>query len=397
MDNNLIRKVIFLNYLPLSLKIKEDFLLDRLVAEGFVVEYWDMAHIFGFDRLGLENLDDPLVCQVSSYKQFREMVWAEDRQTTLFLSLMTYEGRVMRLHRILTRAGCITGRYGINMIPVSVGNCARQSFFRRLLRITPQKLLHYLRNKFSVYSKKWGIIQPFDLLLCSSRQGFRAIGLGAPIDLACAHKIVNINSTDYTICQRIESRNNRVIANEYILFLDEYLPLHPDFAIIGQPVIDAEEYYRTINSFFRQLETRYGMSVVIAAHPKAVAYKKRDFFDGRTVLFGQTAALVRDCNFVLAHGSTSIGFAVIFNKPVAILLSEAIARVMPYYRDDFRIKGQAIKAQFLFYDRLLPENIELTIDAEAYQQYKYNYLTSPDSEHKNNADIILDAIKSFSL
>ncbi|WP_294597258.1 hypothetical protein [uncultured Rikenella sp.] len=397
MDSNLIRKVIFLNYLPLSLKIKEDFLLDRLVTGGFVVEYWDLAHIFGFDQISIENRNDPLVRQVSNYKQFREMVWAESRQTTLFLSLMTYEGRVIRLHRTLTRAGCITGRYGINMIPVPVSNGGRQSFFQKLLRITPKKLPHYLRNKLSVYYKKWGIIRPFDLLLCSSRQGFRAIGLGAPIDLAYAHKIVNINSTDYTICQRIEQQNDRVLANEYILFLDEYLPLHPDFAIIGQPVIDAEEYYRTINSFFRQIEARYGMPVVIAAHPKAIEYKKRDFFDGRTVLFGQTAALVRDCNFVLAHGSTSIGFAVIFNKPVAILLSEAIDRVMPYYRDDFRIKGQTVKAQFLFYDQILPDNIQLTIDTEAYQQYKYNYLTSPDSEHKNNVDIIIDAFKNFSL
>lgn len=395
MDSNIIRKIIFLSYLPLSPKIREDYLLDHLVAEGFVVEYWDMVKLFGFDHANVDDSEESSVRKISDYKQLRKMIRTEKLESTLFLSLMTYEWRVVRLHRILTRAGCITGRYGINMIPTGGGT--QRSFFQKLLHITPRKLRCHVQGKLAVYFKKWGVVRPYDLLFCSSRQGHLGLGCGSKIDLAHARKVVAVNSTDYTTYQRIKPGNDRVIADNYILFLDEYLPLHPDFVMFNLPTIDADEYYRTINTFFTQLEARYGMPVVVAAHPKALQYKDRDFFEGRTVLFGQTAALVRDCSYVLAHGSTSIGFAVMFEKPVAVLLSETIDRVMPFYGDDFRAKGRAVGACLLFYDRPLPDTIELNIDTEAYQRYKYNYLTSPESESDSNYEIITRTFKTFSL
>ena len=60
-----------------------------------------------------------------------------------------------------------------------------------------------------------------------------------------------------------------IITSNTIVFLDEYLPYHPDFDLLKMEKINANQYYKELNNFFSKIEAHTSSRVVIAAHPKA--------------------------------------------------------------------------------------------------------------------------------
>jgi hypothetical protein len=41
-----ITQIIFIAYQPITLKFKKDFYVEKLMQEGFKIEYWDLSKIF---------------------------------------------------------------------------------------------------------------------------------------------------------------------------------------------------------------------------------------------------------------------------------------------------------------------------------------------------------------
>ena len=75
-----------------------------------------------------------------------------------------------------------------------------------------------------------------------------------------------------------------------------------------------------------------GLPVVIAAHPRAgyaqAGYSGPDYFGGRTLVSGQTLPLIFDSALVLTHYSTAVNFAVMARKPLLLLASDTLVRVL---------------------------------------------------------------------
>jgi len=111
------------------------------------------------------------------------------------------------------------------------------------------------------------------------------------------------------------------------IFLDEYYPLHTDYDYLGiVSPIGADEYYAKLRTFFDYLETNYHVRIVIAAHPRSDYSESTDYFGGRPIIKGQTARLVHESSFVIAHDSTSINFAVLFRKPLIFITMDKIQK-----------------------------------------------------------------------
>src|SRR5208282_2733910 len=58
--------------------------------------------------------------------------------------------------------------------------------------------------------------------------------------------------------------------------------------------------------------------------PRASYGERPECFGGRSAKQGQTADLVRDAGFVLTHASTAINFAVLYEKPVIFITTDAV-------------------------------------------------------------------------
>lgn len=394
----MIKKIVYISYLPLTTKVKADYFMERLMEEGFAVCYLDLGSLFFSEEPQMGKIDDPIVQTISSYGGLKQFIAAQDQSTTLYLSMPTFEARVLKLHRILTRHGCLTARYGWNPIPsngnqpISLWSKLRSKSLRQIMVVG----LRVVRNRMAIKSKQRGWVKAFDLLFCCGRYGYQTIGAGADIDTARG-QVVSINSSDYGLYQRVVSDPSRVVEGDYILFLDEYLPLHPDFEMFGVATIPVEPYYAQLNRFFTQVEQQTGLRVVVAAHPKAMRYQEEDFFEGRSVYFGQTAPLVKDASYVLSHGSTSLGYAAMFGKPAAVLLSQSIKKVMCGYYEGFKFYAQTLGLTTIHFDEPLQEDFRqlVQINHAAYRQYRYDYLTSPESEGQHTEDIVVGAIKAF--
>lgn len=389
MDGNLICKIVFINYSPLTRKVYGDFFMPELQEAGFQVEYLDITALF--HRPDAEELDLPIVRKAATYAELRQYLRSQDKASTLFIPQITFEWRVVRLYRLLTLERCLLGRFAINMNPMPQMPLAPA--LKRMLHITPAKLLNRGRAMLLPRLKQWGYIKPYDLIFNAGEYGRQTIGCGAEIDMAKG-RVVQINSTDYNTYQSLGHEPSAGGA-PYAVFLDEYLPLHPDFEFLGIATVDPERYYREINRFFDQIEQSHNITVIIAAHPKALKYHGENYFCGRQVIFGQTAALVRDSRFVLAHGSTACGFAAMFEKPITILSSAHIAEKMPWFHENYAHWAATFGAKFLAYDQPPPAVLHNPADHPRYRQYRYRFLTSPESENRKSIDILIDFLRKY--
>jgi|UPI0002E9595E hypothetical protein len=184
-----------------------------------------------------------------------------------------------------------------------------------------------------------------------------------------------------------------IIKTKYILFIDSYLPFHPDFTYhLKTDSIEPIKYFKLLNEFFKYLEDKYGLEVVISAHPKA-DYES-DTFNGKKIIKYHTATLIKHSEFVITHNSTSIYNVVLENKPLILL----------YYDEMFEKGTRRVAIGTLAYSRLLNSSLvnleksyehSLRIDSQAYNDFKYKYIVNKERERQSNENLLLEFLRDY--
>jgi hypothetical protein len=170
------------------------------------------------------------------------------------------------------------------------------------------------------------------------------------------------------------------------VFLDEAATHHPDNLFCGLELADGHYYYKTMNELFNWIEEKTRLKVVIAAHPRSHYSKQDKCFGGRSIIYGNTLELVRNCKFVLAHTSTSINFAVIFKKPVIFSQIKGVSKPHVEYLSShlgstiLDLNGDTWKE----YDI----KKSLRINEDQYENYLYTFIKSKNLEDKIIWDIV---------
>ena len=223
--------------------------------------------------------------------------------------------------------------------------------------------------------------------------GDRSVSYSYPI--GSRTKTINAHSLDYDIYlkeQKFVPRNNKGTG----VFLDEYLPFHPDYLRMRQkPFSKYEEYYSLLCRFFKYLEDVYGSKIVIAAHPRSNYEDHPDYFDGRRVIKGKTVELVRDAGFVIAHSSTSINFAVLYKKPLLFITTDSLQKSMQGEWIKSMASSLGKKVINISKTTHLDLNSELVIDEKIYETYKNAYIKKNGSEETFFWQIYADEIKTL--
>lgn len=382
-------KVIFLRYIPLTEKICRDFNMNSIIGAGIKVEYWDFTALFfdhPHDQEDSSHIIDTL--KFNTYNELELAIAAQDRSRTLFVSIVTYEMRVVKLFKLLTKYSCTLGVFGRNMFPAYHSMTERKSFFERLLRVTPRKVLNVLEAKWAVMLKRTGAIKCYDIIFQGGSQGWRGIGQVEYTEVERAERVM-VNSDDYDNYLRLRDAP-RLIPERYVLFLDEYLPLHPDAALFGIRNITPDEYYLELNSYFDRVEARFGMPVVIAAHPKAFKYNEHDYFNGRQIYFGKSAELSRDAHFVLAHDSTSINYPIAFGVRLHFITSHNIERTITQVHLGVISFSEYLGCNWQYFDNPNePINVVEALPEQNYQNYKYEFQCSKETESQQTKEIVI--------
>ncbi|MDE2290512.1 MAG: hypothetical protein KGL53_00410 [Elusimicrobia bacterium] len=373
------RKVVYVFYFPLTERVRRDWCYGYLREHGVPVEYWDINALH-WTGVGLSDPKEPGVVLIKDFADLEERVRRPENAGALYLMSMQYEGRYQRLFRLFTRLDARLGRIAWGFLPLSHPTLGSK------LRVLVRRPVHGLERAWNkavgAFSRRTGFVKPFDVVYLAGRAGRGAY--------ATARRVVPINLCDYDNMREALARKERIVPERYALFLDNNQAHNPDIAYLDEPYLDAPRYFASLNRFFGLVERRFGWRVAVAAHPKAKY--AADLFEGRPIVQGRTPEMIRDAEFVMCHHSTTIGLAVMTRKPLLFLYTRQMAEI---YQDSriapMRGFAEYLGAPMVDVDSVeSPEGVALRpVDETRYASYKYDFLTSPETEEQYTRDILL--------
>jgi hypothetical protein len=294
------------------------FFVEQLVADGYEIDYWNVGPIMGHQ--GAEQVDVAGL----AYGLVADMA-ALDRRLTdaagagaVVVPQITRTPQSRSVYAAVTRSGAPTAFFGRGYLPFLSESKGGAYVIAKLLA-SPLDVARRLVRRLGMLATP---ITKYDVT-------FTAGTIGEEHHARDSQRLVPIHhfDVDHTIAL---GPPGAVSGERTAVFLDDFLPFHPDFAMHGRTSVSPEPYYRQLCRFFDLAEKRWGLRFVIAAHPRS-SYADHPF-GGREIVRGRTAELVRDADVVAAHGSTSVSFAIIYGKPICLLHSpEMKERLAPEY------------------------------------------------------------------
>ena len=205
--------------------------------------------------------------------------------------------------------------------------------------------------------------------------------------------IIKAHSFDYdTYLEEEYDNKNPQIKNCYAVFLDSFIPYHPDYLYMNMPpYCSAENYYPDLNNFFNYLESLMNLQIVIAAHPKADYSKKNNPYDNRKIFFNKTTNLVKHSKMVLTHVSTSTHFAVLYKKPIIFLNS---SKYSSRYFNAINSYSHIFDKEPIEVDNYNEKKeLDLKINQERYTAYKNKYIKISGTPEKKIWEIFISNIE----
>jgi len=389
-DIEKIKKIIYFIESPFNQRDYERFGVEIFIQDGFDVFVWDFTPFLHPEVYRKVKVPDPI-----AYKKYRQFLTKKEALSAIrkesngsfVVWLGGYNFNSFPIFRTLSKNRIQYCVIMSNALPSITQKLQPIDVLKKILRATPKKLINYVFVRIPY--RYLGVVDACFNLAGGELSTKYKFPVGPKTETLWLHTL------DYDIY--LKERNKLVQHNENTgVFLDECLPFHPDF-IHEQvsPPTTPEEYYPLLCKFFDFVEDSYGARINVAAHPRSRYEEHPDYFGGRSVIRGKTAHMIRESEFVIAHSSTSLNFAVLFRKPVIFITTDKLQQSS---------QGPFIKLMASWFGKQ-PINInnpieidwdkELTVDERAYSKYKNCYIKKNGSEDISFWQAVSNRIKSF--
>lgn len=278
-------------------------------------------------------------------------------------------------------------------------NFSLKDYYQKIIEIEFYKLPKILLDRLKIYTqKKIGqLIGPkIDILFVNGKEN-------TDVNIK-ANKKIKLHTHDYDrFLEEENSSRNRMIKDDYALFLDMGYPVPNDNIYSKEKPVTTEEIYKTqMVKLLKKIELNLpNKKLIVAMHPKT---DKKNFY-GFESYQGITPNLIKHSSFVLSHDSSSLQLSALWKKPTILLTS-----------NDMKKRITKIKS-FKFFSRELGLpviNIDNYNDAsllqiikqieffdekknETYKNFIVNYIKSNYLENKNTSipETIIDAISNY--
>jgi hypothetical protein len=379
------RAIFFLDY-PFDKRDYNRFGIEVLKKNGFNVEVWGFVPLLHPAVIGNVKIKNPMQIDMS-FSQKSEVISAIKglKQSDIVIMLIPYYIESLFIYKALSKIGVPYCVMAVNSLPANPKK--RSSVFKllRIKNVTHKKIcdLFFKRLPFRCVGVKSASIL-FAGGAASNPSNF-------PVDDNT--EILWLHTLDYDLY--LELLSEPIEVNKIIgVFLDEYMPFHPDYLHSSLPAPETEEtYYKGLCAFFRLIESKYDARIVIAAHPRSHYSEHPDFFEGREVIRENTLELVSRSGFVICHSSTSVNFAVLFSKPILFVTSDKIDK--SWYGPQIRSMADAFGKLPINVDSSISIDLnkEIEIDDKVYSDYKCNYIKVPGSKELPFWEIVSSYIK----
>ena len=322
-----IKKIIILVETPFNKRHYNRFGIEILRDNGFDVEVWEICPIVRAKTFHLVKDPDPV--DYERYRRFvlkREIIKALNncRAGSLIISYLIYRMATFSVFKAISKARIPYCNYAEGSVRENIpGELSLWSYIARKVKLlTKNNIIGKIDSVFSAVAYRYLDIHPPAFTFVSSGK------IGLPDRKKMQNKnseVIQLHSFDYDIYLHIKSKQRTFQEDNYAVFLDEYMPFHPDYFLIGlEPYSCAQDYYPALCDYFDKFESQHKLQIIIAAHPKSDYENHPDYFSGRQIIRGSTAELVKEAKVVLLHSSTSVNFAVLFRKPMLFLTTHAL-------------------------------------------------------------------------
>ncbi|GER94603.1 hypothetical protein A45J_2367 [hot springs metagenome] len=380
-------KIIFFINSPFNERDYDRFGIEILKKNRFEVEVWDFTPFLSpkvFKNYIPPDKSNFEKCYI--FFTEREAISAINKlpKSCLIICMFSYNYNTYTVYRTLSKNRLEYCIFNYAFPSYTLSN--RQNLFKKLMNITHEKLLDHL---FMFIPFKFLGIRPATMaLLLGERINVSKLPINQTTYIIRSHHL------DYDIY--LKEIQNPIQATENIcVFLDGYIPFHPDFLHKGASYLTPpEEYYQLLCNFFDFIEKSYGVHVIIAANPRSNYENHPDYFGGRPVIRGKTAELVKKSKFVILHETGAINFPVLFNKPMIFITTDMLRQSQIGPLIDFMASlfdKEAINLNNTF---KIDWERELTVNEEAYWEYKNSYIKKDGTKETSVWQTLVNYLKS---
>ena len=382
-------KIVYIMYSEYSQFFEDSYCISALMDAGFDIEYWDCSD---FVYLGVHlpnHISSPFVRKINSYRIFKQCLIKLPSDALLAIDI-NVNFRNRNIHRTIQKyfknrifidqyanADLHDESESNNIVNNELPN---PSLFRRI------KSVLYKSRKLQLFMKILAHPKQRQQLLDEYYRAKILKGYNT-ITISCApHNTYTINHPDVNKALHLFHSNQRIVQEPYILYLDQNFPYHYELKE-WNPLVDfdmvAQKHYPALNNALSELEKKYKCKMVIAAHP--TANYSINPFDGREIFYHQTGLLVKDAIGVCMHVTNSIAYAMLYDKPIALLSGQSIQMVPTTFKAIQQLSS-LIAMPLEDMDSNI-ENLELKYvskERRAYYLKRYFNITSlDDAKHFN--------------
>ena len=381
------KKVIYVSWAKLTDKYARDYFIDHLIANGVEVEFWDVVAYMREPHNEIGELDVDYLRVLQSYGEFENLVKLNENNDTVYVLMINLCWEVRSVYQLLSKYRCKTAFLSWGAMPAATEPILQRAATKLIKE--PSRFFNILVKKFFLLSYlQLGLIKPFDVV-------FTAGSLLGEEDLPSKKKI-KFNSFDYAHYLHALEIDNSFSCEKYAVFLDLNMPYHSDLAREGLKTVNPHDYYQSLNRFFSLLEKQSDVKVIIAAHPKTNT--STSAFGDRRVYRLKTAEIVKEAEFVITHHSTSLSYAVLNIKPCIFIYTNEMKKLYSNSRiREIKSFADYLDAPVYNIDKLNSTDRVVIKQPNRlrYNDYKYSFVTSKETETEKSEDIFLQEINQI--
>lgn len=366
------KNFILIDHEPWTVRRKQLF-YDLFEKANIPLKVWDLSQWLypGFSNPD-ELSEESYLTRINSYEQYKKELNSIDPENAIIIEEVFRKWENRLVYREVSKRN-------IKTIKIELyGNTAlKESFLNKIKYIKAKDLWRIGKNKIK------------NVLLKSYNSFYRIKGPSEIYSSLALNRTKPFNHPDYEDYKFKIHKN--LMGCDYIVFCDIYFPYHPDLKFFYglKKLPSGRKYQQQMCRYFDTLETKYNMPVVIAAHPKS--NYKEGTFGGRKIIKYHTDDLVYNASMVTMHICNSVSFSILGDKPIAFISTDDYYRV-PNFERHFKNLAEIILGLKIYnIDHCKLTDIKFTkIDSIIRKEYIYNYLTTKETENKQNYAIIRD-------
>lgn len=358
--------------------------IETCLSNSLDVKIIDISSLFNFPSPNHSEKYKHLVVRISSYEELDNLI-RESSLNVIFNIQITYEWRFRRIFALMAK---------YSEKNFSVFLLGQLPFHSEAPLWTKIFTTHIAKTPFKVAVRIISSVL-FKLGMLKSQNVLFYAGESLAGTSGKKYKFP-INFFDYD--RFLE--NPQIGHEKYAVFLDDGLFQHPDDKIVGNVIDDGvlESYQKSLNHFFDFVESTMNIKIFVSPHPKI--NHAPDFFGKRELVPGKSQQVVQNADFVFCHCSSSMSYAVCYNKPIIFLTDKTIIDFSKKYQpfNDYihNFAKKLSRPVINLSEPLLPlEKESLKINQEAYDQFKLNYLTTKETQNTLSKDLIIGYLKQI--